>query len=134
MVSRDTSPDYAVVETPQASWSVPTDDVAAPLVHAHVAPASIGHLPDELAYADELEAAGQMERDRCGVLREDAGLERPEARLLGGFDQRIEQRATDSPSGVPRVDVDAHLRHTAIHGPGGERAERRPAEHLAGRP
>jgi quinoprotein glucose dehydrogenase len=84
-----------------------------------------------LAAAHDPEAAALVQGDAGHVLREDAGLQRPEAMALGRGDQRVEQRAAQAPPAAGLADVDAHFGHARVDAAVGYRAERRPAGQAA---
>src|SRR5580700_8227955 len=104
---------------------------AATLVQQHVAPAPVGHLPDSLAGAKQLEAGALVQSDGGDVLREDARLERPKSLALGDPDEGVQQRASNTTASTCRIYVDTHLADPAIDGSTGGWAERRPAEQFA---
>src|SRR5207253_580342 len=81
------------------------DEVAAALEQQHVAPDAV-QLAEPLATADDLEPDTLVQADARLVLREDAGLDRPDPRALGGGDQALEQEATHPLSPCPIVDVE----------------------------
>src|SRR5262245_17440264 len=62
------------------------------------------------------------------VLREDAGLDRPDPVRLGALEQPLEERTADAPAVELFVDVDAVLDHAAVAGPRRHRVRRDPAD------
>src|SRR6266496_4322136 len=96
----------------------------------HVTPSAL-ELTDALANADEAEPAAEMEPQTRLVLREDPGLQRPDARGLRQRDQRFEQPAPDALTLRPRRDVDAVVGHAAVAATIRVRHQRRPTGHLA---
>src|SRR5262245_44174830 len=71
------------------------DRGAAPLEEEHVTPDAV-ELTEPLTATDDAEADALMEAHAGLVLREDPGLDRPDAGRLGRGDERLEQRPTDA--------------------------------------
>ena len=97
----------------------------------HVAPATVGHLPDALAQPHQAEPARAVQRDAGLVLGEDPSLQGPEARLLGDVDEAVQQFPADAAAKMRAVDVDRHRADPAVDTARGDRAEGCPADHLA---
>src|SRR5204863_10041381 len=95
-----------------------------------VPPESV-QLPEPLANSDLAEAARLVETDRRLILGEDAGRQRPVARLLGAPDELRKQRATEPGAARLLGDVDAHLADTAVAMARGRRRQRGPADDRA---
>src|SRR5436190_5153486 len=103
------------------------DDVAPPLDEQDVAPDAVVP-PQPLAAPDHAETAVPVQREAGGILGEDAGLDRPDPRLLGPGHELREQQPPDPAAAEPRGDVDAVLGDASVDAPVGDGRERRPAD------
>src|SRR5439155_6066298 len=78
------------------------------LEQQHVTPHPV-QLAEPLTHADEPEAAHEVQPEAGLVLREDPGLERPDAGRLRAPDQLFEELAPDAAPADLFGDVDARL-------------------------
>ena len=101
------------------------------LEEEHVAPDAV-EAAEPLADADDPEAAPLVQRDARRVLREDAGLDRPDPGLVGAAAEPREERAPDPSPARGLRDVDAVLGDTGVTAALGDRRERGPADDLSG--
>src|ERR1700722_14267113 len=96
-------------------WS---DCPAAPLDEDGVAPAAV--MPaDAVAPAHLPEPGRAVQGEARGVLGEDAGLDRPDARGLRRPDQGPQQAPPDAQAAGSRVDVNRVLDDARVDAPGG---------------
>src|SRR5690242_2496259 len=108
-------------------WRVSRDRTA-PFDDDDVAPDAV-HLPELLLRADDAESALLVQRKARFVLREDAGLDRPDALGLGALDEPLEEQAPD-PASLPLVvHINAVLDDAAVAGPQRHRMRCGPADH-----
>src|SRR3954447_22146410 len=89
------------------------DRRASALEQEHVAPGAV-QPTEPLAAADDPETGSLMHAEARLVLREDAGLDRPDPGRLGRGDERLEQRPADAAAARLGSDVDAVLDHAAV--------------------
>src|SRR5690349_1003120 len=96
-------------------WAAPfdEDDVAPPVATGGVA-------ADAFADADLAEAGRAVQGAAGGVLREDAGLDGPDAGGLGGGDQHVQQGPADTPAPCRGVDVHGVFDYTGVHATRGD--------------
>jgi hypothetical protein len=88
-------------------------------------------LADAFPVSDNPEAAGFVEYEAGGVLGEDAGLDRPDARCLGGGDQLLEQGASDALAVSGGCDVDGMFDDSGVDTAAADRACCYPADDLS---
>src|SRR4051794_34786758 len=108
-----------------------SDGRAPSLEQDDVAPAAIGIAADPFLDADPAEPDPLVEREARGVLRLDAGDQRPDTGGLRRRDQGPEQRAADAPPARGRVDIDALPHDPGIDVTRRVAGERRPAHDIA---
>ena len=86
-----------------------------------------GELGDPLPAADDAEAGALVQGDAGGVLREDAGLDRPDPGRRGSRLRAPASARCRSPDRGRRGDVDAVLRHARVAGAARYRRQGRPS-------
>src|SRR5438105_3763079 len=80
----------------------------------HHIPPSPFDLPQPLADSDAAEATRLVQGKARQVLREDAGLDGPDAGCLCALDETLEQQPADSLTSGPRGHVHAVLDHPGV--------------------
>lgn len=108
-----------------------SDDSAAALDEQDVAPAAVV-LADPFPCSDYAETGSLMKCSAGGVFGEDAGLNGPDSRVLGGRDERIQELAADTPAAGAGVDVDGMPDNSRVYAAAGHGRGRNPAEDIAG--
>src|SRR5690348_2671529 len=113
--------------SPLTSGVSATGDGAAAFEQHDIPPAA-AQLPWPLPHAQHPEAGGPVQREARLVLREDAGLDRPDPGVLGRLDQGGEQPATDAAAAGRLGDVHGVLDDAGVDAPAGDRRDRGPAD------
>src|SRR5262249_13889584 len=122
------------ISSPGDSWQSPegvnrdsyTDGLASPLHQHHIPPTAI-QLSGPLAGSDDAKSGSLVALDAGGVFGKNARLKSPDAVLFRFENQSRHERVADAAPTCTFGDVNADFRHTGIHAPARNRAQRRPS-------
>src|ERR1700723_2546144 len=112
--------------------AAPSPDRAAALDEQDVAPAPVV-LAEALPNPDDPEPGRPVQGQAGGVLREDAGLDGPDPRGLGGGDQGVQEPTAGALAAGTGVDVDRVLDDAGVNAAAGHGRDGHPAGDLARR-